>query len=51
MEDKMTFKLKDASENVGKDELGDASFHLRVDKLFPSHSCRGLEYISKFTST
>jgi hypothetical protein len=30
----MTFKLKDASENVGKDELGDTSLHLRVDKLF-----------------
>jgi hypothetical protein len=34
IEDTITFKLRDASENVGKDELGDASFHLRVDKLF-----------------
>ncbi len=34
IEDTNTFKLRDASENVGKDELGDASFHLRVDKLF-----------------
>ena len=27
-------KLSSASENVGKDELGDTSLHLRVDKLF-----------------
>jgi hypothetical protein len=27
-------KLKNASENVGKDELSNPSFDLRVDKLF-----------------
>jgi hypothetical protein len=29
----MSFKLRGASENVGKDELGDTTLHLRVDKL------------------
>jgi hypothetical protein len=42
------FKFKCTSENVGKDELSDTSFHLRLGKLF-HHSFISLHNESKVT--